>query len=101
MSEVCYADKHGVKEVFPASDSTRHRLMNRPVDPFPAGQLMGGKRYWRIDLVLAWLARQDADHEPEAGDADEHSADAANGATHQPKANVAPRQPEANVANPL
>ena len=53
-----YVDKHGIRQIWPGSDSTRHRLMKRPVDPFPEGQIIGGKRYFRLDLVLAWLERQ-------------------------------------------
>ena len=60
-----YVDKHGLREVFPASDSTRYRLTKRPVDPFPEGQIIGGKRYFRLDLVLAWLDRQGAGHNPD------------------------------------
>ena len=60
-----YLDKHGLKAIFPASPSTVYRLRHRAVDPFPEGQLIGGKRYDRIDKVLDWLARQDAGPKPE------------------------------------
>ena len=61
-----YVDKAVPKKnVFPASGSTRYRLMKRPVDPFPGGQIIGGKRYFRLDLVLAWLERQGAGPKPE------------------------------------
>ena len=63
--EARYVDKHGRKKVFPASDSTVYRLRHRAVDPFPEGQIIGGKRYDRLDLVLAWLARQGAGPKPE------------------------------------
>ena len=60
-----YLDKHGLKAIFPASPSTVYRLRHRAVDPFPEGQLIGGKRYDRIDKVLDWLTRQDAGPKPE------------------------------------
>ena len=54
-----FVDKHGRNEIFPGSDSTIYRLSNRLDDPFPAGQLIGGKRYWRVADILEWLDRQD------------------------------------------
>ncbi len=59
-----YVDKHGRYEIIPFSDSKVHRVTKRPDDPFPAGQLMGGKRYWKIADIKAWLARQDAEPAP-------------------------------------
>ena len=56
-----YLDKHGLKAIFPASSSTVYRLRCRAVDPFPEGQIIGGKRYFRLDLVLSWCARQGAE----------------------------------------
>ena len=67
--EARYVDKHGLKKVFPTSPSTVYRLRRRAIDPFPEGQIIGGKRYFRLDLVLAWLERQDAGPKPEAEDA--------------------------------
>ncbi len=58
--EVRYVDKHGLKAIFPASPSTVYRLRRRAVDPFPAGQIIGGKKYDRVDKILDWLARQTA-----------------------------------------
>ncbi len=63
--EVRYVDKHGLKAIFPASSSTVYRLRHRAVDPFPAGQIIGGKKYDRVDKVLDWLARQTAGPKPE------------------------------------
>ncbi len=60
-----YLDKHGLKAIFPASPSTVYRLRRRAVDPFPEGQIIGGKRYDRRDWVLDWLARQTAGPKPE------------------------------------
>ena len=65
LSEIQYVDKHGLKAIFPPSSSTVYRLRHRAVDPFPAGQIIGGKRYDRVDKVLDWLARQDAGPKPE------------------------------------
>ena len=59
MPDIQYHDKHGVRTIWPGSDSTRERFMRREEDPFPAGFLMGGKRYWRRDHVTDWLARQE------------------------------------------
>ena len=56
--EPSYLDKHKLREIFPASDSTVFRLTKRDIDPFPPGQIIGGKRYRRRDQVLEWLARQ-------------------------------------------
>ena len=64
-SEIHYVDKHGLKAIFPTSTSTIYRLRHRPVDPFPEGQMIGGKRYDRVDKVLDWLARQGAGPKPE------------------------------------
>ena len=63
--QIRFLDKHGLKAIFPASPSTVYRLRHRAVDPFPEGQIIGGKRYDRLDLVLAWLARQGAGPKPE------------------------------------
>ncbi len=63
--EVRYVDKHGLKGIFPASSSTVYRLRRRAVDPFPKGQIIGGKQYDRVDIVLDWLARQGAGLKPE------------------------------------
>ncbi len=60
-----YIDKNGLKAILPASPSTVYRLRRRANDPFPEGQIIGGKRYFRLDLVLAWLERQDARPKPE------------------------------------
>ena len=64
-----YVDKHGLAAIFPVSPSTMYRLRRRPVDPFPEGQIIGGKRFDRLDLVFPWLARQGAGPKPEAEDA--------------------------------
>ena len=64
-SEIHYVDKHGLKAIFPTSPSTIYRLRHRPVDPFPEGQMIGGKRYDRVDKILDWLARQGAGPKPE------------------------------------
>ena len=58
MSDEVYLDKHGVREIYPPSDSTIARQMQQVEDPFPAGAIIGGKRYWRKGDVLDWLARQ-------------------------------------------
>ena len=58
-------DKHGVRQIWPASDSTRYRAMKRPTDPFPPGRLILGKRYWPLSEVLAWIERQDTGHDPD------------------------------------
>ena len=65
MVNPTYVDKHGLKKVFPASSRTVYRLQSREDDPFPRGQLIGGKRYWRLDLVGDWLTRQDTSQDPE------------------------------------
>ncbi len=67
--EARYVDKHGLKVIFPVSPSTIYRLRRRPVDPFPEGQIIGGKRFDRLDLVFPWLARQGAGPKPEDEDA--------------------------------
>lgn len=58
MVEVQYIDKHGLHDIWPASDRTVYRQQERKTDPFPAAQLIGGKRYWKRGEVLKWLARQ-------------------------------------------
>ena len=63
--DVRYIDKHGLKAIFPASSSTVYRLRRRAVDPFPIGQIIGGKQYDRVDKVLDWLGRQGAGPKPE------------------------------------
>ncbi len=70
MSETIYLDKNGVREIYPPSDSTIIRQMAQEVDPFPPGAVIGGKRYWRKDDVLAWLARQFGDEGQEAPPSD-------------------------------
>ena len=78
MSESIVVDKHGRKGLYPASDSTVDRQMKQEKNPFPAGAIIGGKRYWRRRDILDWLARQFGDdaenggHEPPAtrGDAE-------------------------------
>ena len=55
------------EEIYPASRTTRWRQMQREDDPFPAGFLIGGKRFWKTSKVLDWLARQEsAASDPEA-----------------------------------
>ncbi|MCH8998782.1 MAG: hypothetical protein IID48_11080 [Proteobacteria bacterium] len=61
IDDTSYVNKHGLQEIFPASHMTVYRLRRRPVDPFPAGQIIGGSRYWQIGLVKEWLARQGAE----------------------------------------
>ena len=70
MSETIYLDKNGVREIYPPSDSTIIRQMAQEEDPFPPGAVIGGKRYWRKDDVLAWLARQFGDDGQEAPPSD-------------------------------
>ena len=65
--EIRYIDFRGLfevwpsskPEVWPSSKPTVHRAMKRDEDPFPPGKIIGGKRYWLLADVLAWLARQD------------------------------------------
>ena len=43
------------------SDATRHRASQREHDPFPAGRLIMGKRFWDLQPdgeVMQWLERQ-------------------------------------------
>ena len=75
MSETIYVDKHGVQGIYPTSDSTRTRQMAQEEDPFPPGAIIGGKRYWRKDDVLAWLARQFGDDGQEAPPSDPPATD--------------------------
>ena len=50
-----------------SSRTTVWRLTQREIDPFPAGFLIGGKRFWKTSKVLEWLARQEsATSDPEA-----------------------------------
>ena len=54
-----YVDGRGLeKDIIPTSKTTRWRWMKRTDDPFPPGILIGGKRYWKVSVVLAWIARQ-------------------------------------------
>ncbi len=64
IDEVAWVDKHGRRKLFPPSDRTIDRLTKRPTDPFPAGTLIGGKRYWQVADILAWVARQGDTNEP-------------------------------------
>ncbi len=64
IDEVSWVDKHGRRKLFPPSDRTIDRLTKRPTDPFPAGTLIGGKRYWQVADILAWVARQGDTNEP-------------------------------------
>lgn len=59
MTDTRYVDSQGVHGIYPASASKRYREMKRAVDPFPPGKMIGGKRYWLVEQVLDWLARQD------------------------------------------
>ncbi len=65
LDEKAWVDKHGRKRVFAASDATVFRLERREEDPFPAGKRIGGKLYWQIGRILAWVERQGA--EPDRG----------------------------------
>ena len=56
--DVRYVDFQGLLEIWPSSKPTVHRAMKREVDPFPPGQMIGGKRFWVVQVVLDWLARQ-------------------------------------------
>ena len=49
-----------------SSPSTLYRLMKRADDPFPAPFKIGGKNFWRDDIVDAWFERQGADQTPAA-----------------------------------
>ncbi len=57
--EIRYLDFRGLFKVWPSSKPTVHRAMKRETDPFPPGKIIGGKRFWLLADVLAWLARQD------------------------------------------
>jgi predicted DNA-binding transcriptional regulator AlpA len=61
MSDMKYLDKRGVLKIYPSSGSTLDRQMRQEEDPFPAGAIIGGKRYWREGDVLDWLERQFGD----------------------------------------
>ncbi len=54
-----YVDGRGLEnDIIQNSKTTRWRWMQRTDDPFPPGILIGGKRYWKVSDVLAWIARQ-------------------------------------------
>lgn len=59
MTDTRYVDSQGRRKIYPASTSKCYREMKREIDPFPAGKMIGGKRYWIVQEVLDWLARQD------------------------------------------
>lgn len=67
MSKIVLLDKHGIRKIYPASDSTRIRQIAQEEDPFPAGTIIGGKRYWRESDVQDWLARQFGDRDQNGG----------------------------------
>ena len=75
MSERIYLDKHGVRGIYPPSDSTISRQMAQEEDPFPPGAIIGGKRYWLKSDVLDWLARQFGDDGQEAPQSDPSAID--------------------------
>ncbi len=58
MSDVRYVDLRGLHEIWPVSKATVHRAMKRDVDPFPPGKIIGRKRFWVVQVALAWLERQ-------------------------------------------
>ena len=61
MSKITCLDRRGVQKIIPFSENTLTRRMKQEEDPFPPGTLIGGKRYWREDDVIEWLARQFGD----------------------------------------